>query len=213
MDTALEFFSTVEGLPYGYHNFLYGWIDSAEGNYPPMLPKQLTPVAFSLVEKIAPDTAFKMFTAGLNLRLETTEDVDIATIAAMAAEQNMGVDDIMAMPEQDGWMYHGEEPRDGRSYVCSAFTTAMYKAAGMFDDMEINATEFTPMDAVNLNFFDTERPRPQACIDANPDTPFCQLLGKYTIDMRGIVNIVDPYSHMNEKCTVHWPDYTRDDNC
>jgi len=25
---AVEFFKKVEGLPYGYHNFLFGWIDT-----------------------------------------------------------------------------------------------------------------------------------------------------------------------------------------
>lgn len=50
----------------------------------------------------------------------------------------------MAVPEQDGWIYYGEEPRDGRSWVCSAYVTAMYKAAGLFGDMEINSTEFGP---------------------------------------------------------------------
>ena len=26
---AIDFFFKTEGLPYGYHNFLYGWIDTA----------------------------------------------------------------------------------------------------------------------------------------------------------------------------------------
>jgi hypothetical protein len=52
----------------------------------------------------------------------------------------------MAMPEQDGWLYTGKEPRDGLSYVCSAYVTALYKAGGLFGDLEINATEFTPKD-------------------------------------------------------------------
>jgi hypothetical protein len=61
----------------------------------------------------------------------------------------------MALPEIDGWEYTGEEPRDGWSYVCSAYVAAMYKAAGLFDDLEINATEFTPKDVYTLDFFDT----------------------------------------------------------
>jgi len=24
---AAEFFKSVEGVPYGYHNFLFGWLD------------------------------------------------------------------------------------------------------------------------------------------------------------------------------------------
>lgn len=54
--------------------------------------------------------------------------------------------ELMAMPEKEGWIYEGIEPRDGRSYVCSCFVTAVYKAAGIFDDMEIESTEFSPKD-------------------------------------------------------------------
>jgi len=27
---AIEFFQQTEGCPYGYHNFLFGWVDTAE---------------------------------------------------------------------------------------------------------------------------------------------------------------------------------------
>ena len=60
----------------------------------------------------------------------------------------------MAIPEQDGWEYQGILPRDGVSYVCSAYVTAIYKAAGLFGDLEINATEFSPKDVYQLDFFD-----------------------------------------------------------
>jgi len=65
----------------------------------------------------------------------------MAGIAAAAAEKGMSIPDVMAMPEQDGWIYTGEEPRDGLSYVCSAYVASMWKAAGLFGDDYINATE------------------------------------------------------------------------
>ena len=68
----------------------------------------------------------------------------------------MSVQDVMAMPELDGWEYTSEEPRDGLSYVCSAYVAAMYKAAGLFDAMNIQATEFLPRDVYTLNFFDLD---------------------------------------------------------
>ena len=46
----------------------------------------------------------------------------------------------MAIPEQDGWLYTGL-PLDGMAFVCSAYSASVYKAAGIFDDMVINATE------------------------------------------------------------------------
>jgi hypothetical protein len=75
----------------------------------------------------------------------------------------MGLDDVMGMVEQDGWEYTGQLPRDGLSYVCSAYVAAMYKAAGLFGDLEINATEFTPKDVYTLDFFDLEYERPEVC--------------------------------------------------
>jgi hypothetical protein len=48
---ANEFFFQTEGLPYGYHNFLYSWVDTPEMNWPKILPKDLVPVVFSMIEK------------------------------------------------------------------------------------------------------------------------------------------------------------------
>jgi hypothetical protein len=211
-DKALQFFESVEGLPYGYHNFLFGWIDQPNGSYPPLLPHELVPVAVSLMEKVAPKAAFNDFNEALNKRMNTTEDLMIADIAMLAAKQGMSVEDVMAMPEIDGWEYHGIEPRDGRSMVCSAFTTSVYKAAGLFDDLEINAVEFQPRDATDLAFFQKNPVRPQACIDADPDEAYCQLLGNYRIHLTN-VGTVEPYAHMNERCGTNWPSYSRDDNC
>jgi len=130
----------------------------------------------------------------------------------IAAEQELSMEEVMAMPELDGWEYTGEEPRDGLSYVCSAYVAAMYKAAGLYDDFDVQATEFTPRDIYTLNFFDLNFTKPEACVAADPTLPYCQLLGKYTMTLPGY-STVDPYSNMNETCRVNWPDYTRDEGC
>jgi len=44
--------------------------------------------------------------------------------------------------------------------VCSSFVTAVWKAAGLFGDYEINATEWTPKDVYQVNFFNTTWERP-----------------------------------------------------
>jgi len=80
----------------------------------------------------------------------------------------MDVDQVMAMVEEDSWTYN-----DGPSMVCSAYVAAMYKAAGLFDDLDIQATEFTPRDVYTLKFFDLEYERPAACVAADPDLPYC----------------------------------------
>ena len=100
----------------------------------------------------------------------------------LAAKQDKSLLDVMAMPEQDGWIYTGVEPRDGQSFVCSAYVAALYKAAGVFEDLEINATEFTPMDLPSLNFWDETTPLPDACLEVDSELPYCQLLGKYRIN-------------------------------
>ena len=53
---AIDYFYKVQGLPYGYHNFLYGWIDTPEDNWPLLLPKNLVPIGFSIVERIDKNT-------------------------------------------------------------------------------------------------------------------------------------------------------------
>jgi len=70
----------------------------------------------------------------------------------------MTVQQVMAMVEQDGWLYTGEVPRDGESYVCSAYVAALYKAGGILGD--VNATEFSPKDVYELDIFDKTYARP-----------------------------------------------------
>lgn len=74
-----------------------------------------------------------------------TKGLNISGIAAEGSKQGLNVTDVMAMPEKDGWEYTGSY-HDGLSYVCSTYVAAMWKAAGLFDDMEINAAEWSPKD-------------------------------------------------------------------
>lgn len=84
------------------------------------------------------------FTEALNFHLGT-KGLNISGIAAEGSKQGLNVTDVMAMPEKDGWEYTGSY-HDGLSYVCSTYVAAMWKAAGLFDDMEINAAEWSPRD-------------------------------------------------------------------
>jgi hypothetical protein len=47
----------------------------------------------------------------------------------------MTIEDVMAMPEIQGWKYTGLLPRDGEAYVCSAFIAALYKVGGLLPDV------------------------------------------------------------------------------
>lgn len=136
----------------------------------------------------------------------------ISELSAIAAQQSMGLSEVMAIVEEDGWKYTGLEPRDGEAYVCSAYTAAMYKAAGILVE-PVNATEFTPRDNYMLDIFDTNFTRPQACIDADPNLPYCQLIGEYRVNIGEDYSILKPYAHMNEKCPTINPDYERPTGC
>ena len=169
------------------------------------------PILWKIVEDYQPELSDIMFSQAINKRLGV-EGKNISELAMLAAEKGMSLLDVMAMPEQDGWIYQGLEPKDGESYVCSAYFAAIYKAAGFFEDLDINATEFTPMDVPNLRFWDETSPRPDACVEADPDLPYCQLLGKYRI-IHPYYNSIDPYDHMFEQCKINWPTYERDPGC
>jgi len=58
---AQDFFFASEGHPYGYHNFLFGWVDTAEDNWPPLLPAQFAPILMDMLSKISPDAADSLY--------------------------------------------------------------------------------------------------------------------------------------------------------
>ena len=69
---AQEFFFKTEGTPYGYHNFLFGWIDTPHDNMPPLLPSGFMPILFSILEDFIPNVTDTFITEALNKRLGTT---------------------------------------------------------------------------------------------------------------------------------------------
>ncbi len=207
---AQEFFNQTYGLPYGYHNFLFGWIDTAEDNWPPLLPPGFVPIVFSVLEDFLPSTTDIFLDQALNKRLGTV-GLNISGLAAEAARQNMSLEDTMAIVEQEGWLYTGLE-NDGRSYVCSAYVAAAYRAAGLFGSYNISGPEFTPRDVYTLNFFDLNFTRPEACVQADPDQPWCQITGKYRMSYPGY-STIEPYEHMAEHCPTISPTYDRPDGC
>lgn len=208
---AQEFFLKTEGLPYGYHNFLFGWIDTPLENWPPLLPPGFMPILFSILEDFIPDTVDIFFAQALNKRLGT-DGLNVKQIAGEAARRNLTVEDLMAEIEVEGWVYKGLQPRDGVSYVCSAYVAAAYQAAGMFVPGVINGPEFTPRDIYTMDIFDKNFVRPEVCVKADPDQPYCQILGKYRMTHPGYSS-VKLYDHMAERCPSIAPDYVRPDGC
>ena len=91
--------------------------------------------------------------------------------------------------------------------VCDVFVLSMLKAGGIIDK-NIQATEQTPKDLYQMNLWDVEWARPAVCKEADPDLPFCQLMGKYTLTMPGF-NERALYDNMNEHCGCIPPQYYR----
>ena len=58
-----------------------------------------------------------------------------------------------------------------------------YKAGGLFDGMDVQVTKFRPKDIYQLDIFGKEYKRPNDCVLADPDLPYCQIMGNLRIDL------------------------------
>eukprot|EP01123_Difflugia_compressa_P003829 TRINITY_DN15136_c0_g1_i1.p1 TRINITY_DN15136_c0_g1~~TRINITY_DN15136_c0_g1_i1.p1 ORF type:complete len:532 (-),score=102.84 TRINITY_DN15136_c0_g1_i1:26-1621(-) len=217
---AWDFFNTVEGLPYGFHNLFTGWIDTEEDNYPPPLTSHLVqllaPFAqWLLFKEMELGQTYDFLTQGLNFRLGNKEMQDLATVYMQAYKQGLPFTKLMTLPEEDSWVYQNTAgTRAGPSMVCDVLVMSMWKAGGIFGNLTdlIEATEFTNWDAYTLNIFDANYKRPAACVEADPDSQFCQLLGKYRMALPGY-NTFTPFPHMRQTCPSLPPNYIKPTNC
>jgi len=83
---ATDWFNAHEGLPYGYHNFLFGWINTPADNWPPLLPFDFVPILFKMVGEVIPTGIDTMFTQAMNKRLNVVGK-SIPELAALAADK------------------------------------------------------------------------------------------------------------------------------
>ena len=58
---AVKWFKKVEGMPYGYNNYLFCWIDTLENNYPFPLSSQFMEIGLSHVGLLFPEISNKMW--------------------------------------------------------------------------------------------------------------------------------------------------------
>lgn len=87
---AQEWFFQKEGLPYGYHNFIYGWIDTPYDNFPATLSAELAPVVLSMLNNVIPAKVEKMWIQGLNKRLGTVA-LSLTEVVSEAAKRMMSI--------------------------------------------------------------------------------------------------------------------------
>jgi len=216
---AIDFFNKVKGLPYGFHNLFTGWVDTLEDNYPPPLTSHLVqllaPFAEWLLQKeIELGPSFDFLTQGLNFRLGT-KGLNLGQAYMESYKRNIQFAELVDIPELDTWVFTNTLPmRPGPSMVCDTFVTEMWKAGGIFGSLtdSIQGGEFTNWDCYSLNIFDAKYQRPSQCVAADPDSQFCQILGKYRLSLPDY-NTKVPFAHMREHCPSLPPKYIKPDNC
>ena len=49
-----KWFKKHEDKTYGFHNFFYGWLDTAADNLPSVVPEHIFPITLSFLEKYIP---------------------------------------------------------------------------------------------------------------------------------------------------------------
>ena len=206
---AMEWFENeVEGLNYGYHNFISTWIDTVDKNFPFFATSEILEFLFSLVSKVYPPASDLIITENINIRVGK-QNLSFQQAIAEAARQGKSLEQLLAEPEMEGIKYS-----DGLNYVCSCFVVAYWKHGGLFGDLDLSPNEFGPRDIYMLDIFDKNVTRPQECIDDNPDLPYCQVMGRFILDLEeGAYSSIKPYAHMNERCSSQGPDFIREEGC
>ncbi|KAL9644024.1 hypothetical protein ABK040_005492 [Willaertia magna] len=206
---AIEFFKSVEGNEYGFNNIAYAWIDTLYNNYPTMIGATL--VLFS--NWYMGDYINLLFLKGLNQRFTHYYGVNancthMNCVFDILTNLNLTVNEVLALPERDGWLYSNNKPQ----MVCSVFAMTLFKKAGIFGNLTnyFEAAEFTPKDVYMLDIWDKDWVQPKGCkANPNDDYPFCQLTGKYYWPIKDFATI-KPYPKMNERCGAQPMGYKRE---
>ncbi|EDQ85954.1 uncharacterized protein MONBRDRAFT_11335 [Monosiga brevicollis MX1] len=204
---ATEWFLNVaEGLPYGYANMLFTWIDTPEANYPGTLDSHLHELLIGFANAISYELSGLLWDRALNKRLNTV-NMTTVPLLNLAHSRNISFTELMEMPEQDEWQYD-----DGYNMVCDVLVCEAWKAGGLFGDLDFQCTEFTNWDDYTLAIFNTTAP-PAYCQQIDPGLPFCQILGDYRMSLP-TYNSRPMVAHMAERCPRGTPpDFDKPAGC
>lgn len=203
---AWEAYYKIEGIPYGFNNFIFSSQDTLDQNRPDYIDPNFVAIFAGLVSRFAPALIDRVFVDGINQRLGTP-GFSIDAIWEEVYKQKTSFAEILAMVENEDWQYS-----QGVSLICSALVIHLYKAGGLFGDLPINSPEFTPYDVTSLNFWDLENKEVIEACKGRAPRGYCQLMGMFDMDL-GKINFVEPYAHMAETCPSIAPDYVRPDGC
>lgn len=103
-EKAWKWIDSVKGMPYGYRNFLFSWIDTEDKNFPPLMDIEFFMSGFIMLEKLLPGTADVLVKEALNHRVGK-EGLTIEDAIIEGHKQGKTMKQLLAMPEIDGTMY------------------------------------------------------------------------------------------------------------
>eukprot|EP01137_Pigoraptor_chileana_P025944 Opistho-2@96189 len=211
---ALDWFTGgIEGLLYGFPNFLSSWLDVNQANLPPPLDENFVMTGFALFDPIMDEMSAKLHFPSLwkeafNKRLDTVNLTAVEAYAE-AAKHGMTFADLVTMPEHDEWIYSGSPYwHEGPSMVCNVFVCNIFKAAGLFKGVaNFNCAETVPLDLYEMQMYDDVATALPGCAAKEPGSQLCQLLGKHVINLPHF-NTVKPFDGMRAKCPSTPPTYS-----
>ena len=192
LDNILEWWSKNEGTGYGYPNFIWGWVDTINCNFPKPLDSHLFTLTVSFLDRYDMLTynITQMIVDPLNKRLETyyglNETLTWNGMLDWSYMTNTTLWYLGILPEKDNWLYENKFSR-----VCNTLILTLFKLVGIVPE-SIQVTEFTPKDFYQLKIWDN----------------MFQILGKYQINLSGF-NTIDFYTEMNQKCPTIPTKYER----
>eukprot|EP00727_Mastigamoeba_balamuthi_P010720 m51a1_g6270 hypothetical protein (523) ;mRNA; f:143866-146043 len=201
VSAGVEWFRSVEGLPYGYQSFLAAGFDTIYGN----LPKPLNPMTLELFGAVTHAFAAKEGSAilcqSVSKRVGLAENSTWPQVLVAAERQYGTLMQSIIQPERADYTYGGSV-----ALVCSSFASEMLRRSGVLAGYDFNAVEMTPADVVALRIYDRAYSAPGACAGADPESAaagYCQITGRYRVDLGSSFNTWQPHDHMSEHCASY----------
>lgn len=209
---AYAWFKTVEGSPYGFANFLFGFFDTVNDNLPQLMDNNswltLITMLYS-IPGVGHQIIEKVWSRAMSKRLGfMDQNLSWTQVIEESVKKGVSLGELMTIPEQESWLYDGQH-----QYVCSSFLAGMLYHGGAFKSgITIIPQEQTPRDVMEWNIWNKNYVLPDHCKQNDPDLPYCQLDGIYKV-LPKFYNNVEPYDHMNEHCPTKSPNYIKVPGC
>jgi len=211
-----DYFSTIEGMPYGYQTFVYTFLDTYPvKNLPLPMDDDVANWLISGFDRILPNdtgevSVYRIFTEGLNKRLNVTCP-NIACISRNLLRMGWNsLTRVSEITDNDEWRF---DVAQNYSMTCSQFVGRAYqKAFGSAWPADFSGNEQTPKDNYQMALFDANYWTHANCpIGLSHDTgngQTCQLMGKHKMPLNDF-NTVPIYAGMNNHCPSQWPGFFR----